>query len=194
MSGSVEWKCSCGAFGLRVRDVPASGAHVVCYCCDCRAFARLRDAAASLDPAGGVGLYQVAPESLEILRGAKHLRSLKLTARGPIRWYVECCGAPVANTAPFRAVPYASLMAAGFPEGTLDAPLARANRQSATGPVPKPHGSLLAMLASFARRTLASRLSGGWRTTPFFHDDGTPVARPGRPDPQARRLAYSRLP
>ncbi|PZX16565.1 hypothetical protein LX81_01936 [Palleronia aestuarii] len=194
MAESTDWTCTCGATSFTVRDVPASGAHIVCYCEDCRAFARLRGAEDALDEAGGTQLFQTAPEVVTLLRGAEHLRCLRLTPRGPLRWYADCCGAPVANTAPRRGIPFLSMMGAGFAGDRLGRPVARIFRQSATGRVPRPYGSLVAMVAGVGRRVLTSRLSGGWKSTPFFAEDGAPLSPPTEPAPEARRAAYSRLP
>jgi len=182
------WRCRCGAVQATVAQVPQSGVPAVCYCTDCRAFARLHGAADTLDPAGGVALYSTTSDRLRTLQGAEHLGCQRLTRRGPLRWFTTCCDTPLGNTAPFRGVPFFSLMTAGLEDAPK--PRVRLHRGSATGRVPRPHGSLYALALGVARRVLASRLSGRWRETPFFDADGRPVSKPGRPDQDDLRLAY----
>lgn len=189
------WSCRCGEVAFTVDDVPESGAHVVCYCADCRAFARLTGGADTLDAAGGVALYQTVPQVLGDARGLDRVACMRLSRRGPYRWYATCCGAAIANTAPSRAMPFNSLVAAGFRDrAALGQPVAKVNLKSATGPVPRPHGSLWAVVASLARRTVAAWLTGGWRKTVFFRSDGTPVSPPKAPEPAARDAAYKGAP
>ena len=73
-------------------------------------------------------------------------------------------------------------------------PQVRLHRGSALGRVPRPYGSLYALLVGVAKRVLAARLSGRWKNTPFFDADGAPVAEPGRPDADERRRAYADAP
>ncbi|MBJ3762331.1 hypothetical protein ILP92_06200 [Maribius pontilimi] len=189
----TRWSCRCDAVQIDVADVPSGGVPAICYCTDCRAFARLHDATDDIDPAGGVSLYSTTPDRLKIVDGADKLACQRLTARGPLRWFTTCCDTPLGNGAPLRGVPFFSVMTAGLAD--YDArPVARLHRGSALGKVPKPHGSTYALLVGVARRVIAARLGGRWKDTPFFDDDGSPVADPGRPDAEAMRKAYGTAP
>ncbi len=189
---TATWRCACGATGLTVDIAPASGTRIVCHCADCRAFARITGHAATLDPAGGLDLFQTTPDRLVVTRGAGNLGCLRLTPRGPLRWTAACCATPLAVTPAFRAIPFSSLTTAGFAD---PAPLGRIRAhafvKAATAPVPRPHGSLIAVLAAFARRTLATRLAGRHVATPFFDVAGRPVAAPASPDPATLAAAYA---
>ncbi len=192
MSDDATWRCDCGTVEIAVRTAPAPGAHIVCHCADCRAFARITGRAATLDPAGGVGLYQTTPDRLSLRRGADRLACLRLTPRGPFRWTASCCGAPMAITPSTRAVPFASLTVQGFAD---PAPLGRVRAhafvKSATARVPRPHGSMVGLVAGVVRRGLTARLAGLHTRTPFFDTDARPVAPPATPDAAARAAAYA---
>ncbi|RVT87048.1 hypothetical protein DXV76_02880 [Rhodobacteraceae bacterium CCMM004] len=188
---TATWTCRCGATALEVSGVPQGGAHLQCYCRDCRAWARLHGAEETLDASGGIGLYQTVPDRLRLLRGTEHLRAERLTSKGPFRWYAACCGAPVAITMPTRAVPFATLPVAGFqPPGVAGPVVATVNRGGATGPV-ETVGSLPRVIAAFAGRTVGTLLRGGRRRTPFFDAEGRPVAPVTRPEAAAREAAYN---
>lgn len=105
---NVSLKCRCGALRGTVEDVPRSGwARVVCLCDDCQAYAHyLGRASDVLDANGGTDIYPVAPASLKITRGLEHLKCLRLTGKGMLRWYAGCCKTPIANSAPYAQVPH----------------------------------------------------------------------------------------
>ncbi|WOI57415.1 DUF6151 family protein [Palleronia sp. LCG004] len=189
MMSDANWTCRCGAFAMRVDGLPGSGVPAVCYCADCRAFARLHGDGETLDQAGGVVLQSTTADRIVILKGSEHLACERLTARGPFRWFVGCCDTPVGNGAPMRGVPFFSVIAARL-AGTPPRPVARLHRGGATGKVPRPRGSTYAFILGVARRVAASRLSGRWRDTPFFNSNGNPVAEPHMPDPEKLRAAY----
>ncbi len=185
----ANWTCRCGAFAMRVQEVPASGTPATCYCTDCRAFAYLHGDAGALDPAGGVALYTTTPDRIDIVRGSAHLACERLTPRGPLRWFTTCCDTPVGNGAPLRGVPFFSVQAARLADAPSK-PAARLHRGSATGHIPRPRGNTYALVMAVAKRGIASRLSGRWTRTPFFGADGQPVARPATPDAATLRTAY----
>ncbi|MEM9972167.1 MAG: DUF6151 family protein, partial [Pseudomonadota bacterium] len=129
----MEWSCRCGEVGFDVSVDAKSDSRIVCYCNSCRAFAEKTGAAGTLDAAGGVDLYQTAVERLAISRGSDRLAWTRITARGPLRWFATCCGAPVANTLPTRQIPFATMMSDGFSEPDALPPiLGRVNKRDAT--------------------------------------------------------------
>ena len=77
---------------------PSTGTRVICYCDSCQAFARFLEREDILDSAGGTDIVQVSPSQLRITEGASQLRSMRLTEKGLIRWYTDCCKTPVGNT------------------------------------------------------------------------------------------------
>ena len=175
----MEWTCRCGAFAAEAET--RGGIRAVCYCNSCRAFAARTEATDSLDPAGGSDLYQVAPEQLRFLRGADKLAWLKLTPKGPARWYTTCCNTPVASTLDTPAIPFVTLQSHRFADPAALGPVTiRVFRQAATGTVPDGGGGALKLYANFGFRALKSKLSGGSKRNPFFGSDGKPIA-PGGP-------------
>jgi len=51
-----------------------------------------------LDRNGGTEVFQVAPSQITLTDGQEHLRAVRLSPRGLMRWYAGCCSTPVANT------------------------------------------------------------------------------------------------
>ena len=175
----IFWSCACGAVKARAEG---EGTRAVCYCSSCREFAERFGRAGWVDPSGGCDLYQTAPECVVLTEGADQLRWTKLTPKGPLRWYARCCGTPMANTLGTRNIPFVTLQVVGFDDPDKAGPVvARVNRQGATGPVPDDAGGLPTLLWTFAKRALASRLSGRYKKNLFFDAAGEPIA--GRQDP-----------
>jgi hypothetical protein len=172
----MEWTCRCGAVAADVE--PKGGTRAVCYCRFCRDFARRTGAEGALDPQGGSDLFQVGPEAVRFVRGGDRLAWMRLSDKGPLRWYTTCCGTPLANTLASRSVPFVTLMAHRFAEPDALGPVrVRVFRRDATGRVPDDAtGGTLPLYLGFARRVLKSFLTGGWRRNPFFGPDGRPVA------------------
>ena len=53
-----------------------------------------------LDPHGGTEICQVSPRTVRFTRGAERLACVRLTPKGPYRWFTDCCRTPVANSIP----------------------------------------------------------------------------------------------
>jgi len=102
-------RCQCGRMRGTAKISPQSGVHIVCYCEDCRAFAHHLKRPDVLDHAGGTSIFQMAPARLTITQGADVLRCLRLTPKGMVRWYTECCRTPVGNTVAGR-LPFVGLI------------------------------------------------------------------------------------
>jgi hypothetical protein len=99
MSHFAELRCRCGQVEGRVRNASATTVnHVVCYCDDCQAFAQQLGRADALDAHGGSDIVQVAPASLEFVRGTEQIAGLRLGPRGLYRFYATCCSTPLGNT------------------------------------------------------------------------------------------------
>ena len=187
---TIDWCCDCGAMYLKVD--PRGGSRVICYCKDCQAFARATGRGDILDEAGGSDIYQVAPHQVRIEAGSDRLAALRLTDKGPARWYVTCCGAPVANTWPTRALPFVTLLSKGFSDREALGPVtAQAFRRSATAYAPKIAGGMGPVYRAFARRAALAWITGRWRCHPFFDASGAPRASPRPLDQEARAAAYA---
>lgn len=92
--------CECGTVTGVVENVTQrSSIRLACYCSDCQAFAHELGAADRvLNRHGGTEIFQVAPSRFKITQGHDHIACLKLSAKGPFRWYAKCCNTPIGNT------------------------------------------------------------------------------------------------
>lgn len=172
------WSCECG---LVEATVPTDGMRIVCYCESCRGFVSRLGCADRLNAAGGNDLLQVAPDQVDI-RGAEHLRWMKMTESGPMRWYASCCNTPMANTLGTRKIPFASFQVHNIePQKAVPQITAHVNLKGALARVEEPLGSMRAVMMSFASRVIAAWITGRWRQNPFFAADGKPIAQ--REDP-----------
>jgi len=97
---AIPLKCQCGAVTGEVRNVtPKYGSRLVCHCSSCQAFANHIGAGEpTLDAQGGSDIYQTNPAQITFDTGAEHLKCLRLTPKGTIRWYTGCCQTPIGNT------------------------------------------------------------------------------------------------
>ena len=173
-------RCRCGHVrGIASNVSPSKGFRFVCYCKDCQAFARFLERPDVLDPLGGTDIFQMPPGRVKLTAGAEALRCLRLSDKGVLRWYTDCCRTPIANTA-----------GAGFPiiglihsfadhaadgrsrDEVLGSPLCRIYERSATGPL-TPDAPPPPSLRTFVRRAL--KMLDWWvrglaRPSPFFDD------------------------
>jgi hypothetical protein len=183
----ISLRCKCGhVVGVADGVSPSEGLRFVCYCEDCRAFARFLDRPDVLDSAGGTDIFQLAPARVKLLSGVDALRCVQLSAQ-VFRWYADCCRTPLANTAgpsfPIIAISHAFMdhdASGASRDAALGPPLCRLYERSATGPLPTdapPPPSLRV----FIRRgvlLLRWRLRGLHRPNPFFDDRDVPRAQP----------------
>lgn len=97
-------KCACGTVqGVAKQVTPTTGIRLVCHCDDCQAFANYLELNTNqplriLDDCGGTEIFQMPIAYVEINQGEEQLRCLKLSPKGIIRWYTDCCKTPVGNT------------------------------------------------------------------------------------------------
>jgi hypothetical protein len=116
----LQLRCQCGKVRGLVREAShATGNRLVCLCLDCQAFAKFLDRPDVIDPHGGSAIYQMAPSRLNITEGADQLRSMRLSEKGLLRWYTDCCKTPVGNTVNGK-IPFVGLILA-FADPDLDA-------------------------------------------------------------------------
>ena len=159
---------------------PFGGFRFVCYCKDCQAFARFLGRSDMLDPAGGTDIFQIPPGRVKLTAGMEAVRCLRLSNKGVLRWYTDCCRTPIGNTAagprfPVIAVVH-SFMAHGADgrsrDEVLGRPLCRIYERSAVGPLP-PNAPPPPSLRLFGRR--ATKILRWWmlglgRPSPLFDD------------------------
>ena len=181
-------RCRCNHVRGVANDVsPSTGLRFVCYCTDCRAFARFLERTDGLDAAGGTDIFQMPSAHVKITAGADAMRCLRLSPKtGVLRWYTDCCRTPIGNTAATPRFPIVALIRTFVDheadgrsrDEVLGPPLCRIYERSAIGPL-SPDGPPPPSFGVFAGR--ASKLLGWWlrglsRPTPFF-DDRTKAPR-----------------
>ena len=183
MIDSHPIRCACGTVQGRIERPPWTN-RVVCYCASCQAFpARLGKADEVLDEHGGSDILQTAPSAVTLDRGREHLACLRLTPKGPLRWYASCCNTPIGNTPANPKLSFVGLLHSCLGshealDGAFGAPRMRFFAGDAKGE-PKPEGKVPVWgMFGFAGRMLRAWLSGGYRRTPFFDARGEPVAEP----------------
>ena len=166
---TTPFACACGEVSGHLSVRPPRGAtHLVCHCDDC-----LTAEVAMGQPypgSAGVAVVQTTPDRVHFESGADRLAILRLSPKGLYRWYAACCGVPLFNTPVKMGVPYVALVArrAIAPED-LGRVAAHVNAGSEN------RGALRA-IPGIIGRTLAARVTGRWKQTPFFAEDGSPVA------------------
>ena len=177
--------CRCGALRGTL-NAAAPHERIVCYCADCQGYAHLLGRPGeTLDARGGTHAVLTVPSAITLTQGADRLAGVRMTARGPIRWYAACCATPVANTGVTPRAAYAALMAPmlGGAGPALDAAFGPARlfgfvRRAKGEPKPRPTPFVGVFLRVVAR-SLQARLDSSYRRTPFFDAaTGRPVTAP----------------
>ena len=187
MPNDLPLQCSCGSVQGVVTDIsPQNGNRLVCMCDDCQAYAHcLKQAEKILDANGGTEIFQVTPSQIKITQGQEHIRCVRLTKNGLMRWYASCCNTPVANTVASAKVPFV-----GVPHTFMDTE----TRDHAFGPViAKIHGRFgkrevpadvhprapVSFILRCLRIFLKAWLKGKHKPSPFFDPQtGKPLITP----------------
>lgn len=169
-------QCSCGA----VRGhIEGTGSHnrIKCYCTDCRAFARfLGKSAEVLDEQGGTEVLQVAHSRLRFTQGIDQLAAIRLSDKGLVRWYAQCCKTPIGNTMVSPKMAFIGLVDTCLDSTRLDADfgadIAVANVGTALGaPKPKQRG-IAGVIARFLSILVAARVSGSYKRSSLYDASG----------------------
>jgi hypothetical protein len=178
-------QCQCGTLKGVISN-PRDANRAVCYCKDCQDFARfLGKERETLDAQGGSDIIQTLPKNLAFLDGVNALACMRLTSKGMIRWYADCCKTPIGNTLENYKISFVGLLhncleSSGEPLQKSFGPVrCYVNTQSAIGEEkPRARGSGT-MLWWAAKTTVKARLNGDYKHTPFFQlETGNPVATP----------------
>lgn len=175
-------KCHCGqVHGHVLPGGPSS--RVKCYCSDCQAFGRyFGEEAQVLDAQGGAELVQVCQSRLRFEKGIEHLAILRLTEKGMLRWYAQCCRTPIGNTMSDRKMSFIGLIHTCLDKSAIDTDfgkqMAMFSTAEATGePKPQQRGVFTTILR-FLRLVLMSRLLGRYKKSPLFRESGEPITIP----------------
>lgn len=193
MASSLPFACRCGSVRGKLATSDAPPIRAVCYCRDCRAYVRHLGQAADLDEAGGTEVVQTLPAAVIIDVGADSLRALTMTQGGIHRYYAECCGVPIANSAPTPRLPFCGVIGARLGNSAIrDEKLGRiafaAFKKSATGrPIARP--GLVRHAAAIAKLVIPATMFGP-ADTPFFVG-GHPLSAPRQLTPGERASAYA---
>ena len=165
----IDCKCRCGSLvGVARATEKSTNIRVLCHCKYCVGFARHLGAETTL-VRGGADILPIAPAFFVITRGREHLRVLKLTPKGPLRFYAGCCKTPVANAASLK-FPYIGLIAPFCPNEKV-------------GPVVTEFGGdkgsirpkfLFGVMGFMAKNVLLGR----GKPSALFEPDGQPCAPP----------------
>jgi hypothetical protein len=156
---------------------------MVCYCVDCRAFAKFLGRSDDvLDAHGGTEIVQVAQPRLTFTLGKELLAAVQLSDKGLVRWYAACCKTPIGNTLINPKVAFIGLIHSSLDHSRMDADfgdsVGHVNTGSATGePKPKPNGLLVSILRVLWI-VVSSRVSGRYRKSALFTESGAPIVSP----------------
>ena len=88
--------CLCGALRYEAQGTPKFTG--LCYCTDCRAFARFLERPDVLDAVGGTDIFQIAAGRVKLTAGTDAVRCLSFSSK-VLRWYADCC-----QTTPRRSI------------------------------------------------------------------------------------------
>jgi len=194
MSTEIPLKCECGAV-TGIADLDPPGNHLVCMCRYCQGFAKyLAREDTILDHNGGTDIYQLTPSQIHISTGIEQLRCVQLSAKGPLRWYTDCCKTPVGNTLaaklPFVGVPTAFIDHDTDEHGhdPLGPVRFRIYAQDAIGNVDNGHQTApLLLFARAAIKMLVHSIHGMNQPSPFYDaKSGNPATQPTTLDRQEK--------
>ncbi|HTQ36336.1 MAG TPA: DUF6151 family protein [Steroidobacteraceae bacterium] len=171
---NLSIRCECGAVTGMV-EARGLAVHGTCYCRDCQAFARfLGRPGRMLDDAGGTEVIGTLPARIHFTSGEDRLACITLTSRGPYRWYAECCRMAICNSGRTRNAAFATLHRRAL--AASSAAVDRAfgppgfvfGARGATAPVKVPRLGLVTAAPKILWNILHARISGSWRSSPFF--------------------------
>lgn len=180
--------CQCGTVSGVVEHVTRrSSTRLVCYCSDCQAFAnKLGPAERVLNEHGGTEIFQVAPSRVKLSQGRDQIACLKLSEKGPLRWYAACCNSPIGNTMTPN-VPFIGListfvdMDSVAQDPNVGPVRCHCQTQHAAQTWPsdqKRNGFPVRVTARMMTLILWWKMRGLGKENPFFMVDGEPIASP----------------
>ena len=192
--------CRCGTVTGQVRAItPRRGTRLVCHCADCQAFARHAGAPGITDANGGTEIFQTLPGRVVFATGTDCLTPVRLTEKGLLRWKTRCCGTPMGNMLATPKMRFVGLPTVALPDpedrpamGPILASLAAAESPAGRHPPPDYGRSRATRRAIW--RQLTSGLGLGPKSSPYFTDQGDPIAPPIVLTDEERAAAYTSAP
>ena len=176
----ISLRCRCGLLRGKAHPIsPRTGKRLVCMCKDCQTYAHVLGRAEDiLDPHGGTEVFQLTPAQITLTKGQEQLRCLRLSPKGLMRWYADCCKTPVANTLSSARAPFAGLIHTFVdleaehtdPELVFGPILAKAMAKDGYGDIPSdahagaPFALIVSALSFFAK----AWIQGKHQPSPFF--------------------------
>lgn len=181
-------QCKCGTVRGQLEGTGVNN-RLICYCTDCRAFARFLDRAADvLDEQGGTEIVQVAQPRLRFSQGADRIAAVRLSEKGMIRWYASCCKTPIGNTMTDPKVSFIGLIHSSLDHAQVDRDFGKAiailNTATALGDTKPTQRGLLGVIARFIWIVFTTRISGRYKTSQMFNESGSPRVVPTILTPQ----------
>jgi hypothetical protein len=166
----LPFQCDCGCVtGTLLGVSPSNGNRIDCYCADCHTAEVFAAPNRAVKP-GPVHLYHTTPAQVRFDTGFDQLAVFSLSPKGVLRWYAACCGAMLFNTLRTPKLAFAAFYTdRAKAADTLGPVKTRANIQKGDGT--SRHEGYRHALSSLARTAIPARLTGTWKTTPFFDRD-----------------------
>ena len=185
MTTSVELRCTCGAVqGVLSEASPENINHCVCYCDDCQAFVRFLGRNDLMDDRGGSDIVQVAPSRLRFTSGVDKLRVMRLSTKGVLRWYTDCCKMPAGNNLDMIRCPFSGLYRRFFVlqgaelDTAVGKPIGGIHGRFAMGGCPTgvDEKASFRVMARSVKWLFGNALAGRHKPSPYRHDDGKRIA------------------
>jgi hypothetical protein len=179
-------QCRCGTLKGYVSP-PDMANRAVCYCKDCQAFAHFLDRPddAVLNDLGGTEIVATLPKHVHFTQGLDSLVCMSLSEQGLLRWYARCCNTPIGNTPRDFKISYVGLihscLAKRAPslQDSFGPVRMVLQTKSARGQVKSTPVSNFVTLLRIMKSVIATRISGSYKSNPFFvEDSGTPIKEP----------------
>ncbi|WP_050532043.1 DUF6151 family protein [Pseudaestuariivita atlantica] len=174
---SLDFACACGTVRWSVDAAGArSGTHTICYCRDCRAWARSLGIGDQLVPGGGLRLFITQPGHMEVTGDTSALVCTRLSPKGLERWSTACCNTPVASHVPGWA-PMAGVTAASLPDPSVLGPVRLIYGAKGALPghdAPTRNRGVKRLMIRLLFSSLWGHVTGRSRRTPFYRDGARP--------------------
>lgn len=187
----IALQCRCGKVQAVAEKIdPSALNRAVCLCADCQAYAHyLGQTGDVLDQNGGTDIFPVTPRQFKFTKGQDQLRCLRLTEKGMIRWFTNCCRTPIANSMASSKFPFAGVVHTmldhanpGRDRTELIGPIrARIFGKQGIGPLPRgtsPTAPIMFILKT-VKHLLVAYVRGEQQPSPFFSAaTGLPTMKP----------------
>lgn len=179
-------QCQCGEVKGRVLNAtPDLGTRLVCYCQDCRDFARQLPETDIMDEFGGTELIHYPPSSVTLDSGLEHVACLRLTKRGSHRWYAKCCNTPIGYTVrpwvPFIGIIHNFIADKPDAESKTGPLLGAVNLERAECKIPKEveeRSNTGAVMLRVFKKLIGWLFTGKGKPSPVYLKNGKPIVEP----------------